>query len=446
MNWMKHVIIGGVAAGMSAASKIKRTQKDAVVHVYEKGDFLSYGACGLCYYVAGYNDDHTRMIARTRAQFEAQGIETFMRSEVIDVDIQNKVVSVRSLDTGNVTKDTYDKLMIATGAESVRPPILGIDKKGVYTLKTMEDGLCLKEEVKGYGINDVVIVGGGYIGVEMAEAMHALKKRVVVLEAAGRILTPFDDEIAGLALQELTKKGIGVRTDEKVKEFRGVRSVSSVVTDKGEYIADMVIVAAGVRPATGFLQNTGIATEKNGAIIVDRQMRTSISDVYSAGDCAVVYDCVKNKNVYLPLGTVANKCGRIAGGNMCGGSDEYVGALSSAALKVFDLELGRTGLGECEARDLGYNYGTVFVEGRNHPAYYPGSEPLMIKVIYERPSMKILGAQLCGKEGAALRTDIFAVAIQAGMTTKQLGMVDLIYSPPYAGVWDAVHIACNAAK
>lgn len=431
---------------MSAASKIKRTQKDAVVHVYEKGGFLSYGACGLCYYVAGYNDDHRKMIARTREQFETQGIETYLRSEVIDVDIHSKVVSVRSLDTGSITRDSYDKLMIATGAESVRPPILGIDKKGVKTLKTMEDGLCLKDEVKGYGINDVVIIGGGYIGVEMAEAMHALGKRVVILEAAGRILTPFDDEIAELALRELKSKGIEVRTDEKVLSFKGGGSVNSVATEKGEYIADMVVVAAGVKPATGFLKNTGIAMEGNGAIIVDRQMRTSIPDVYSAGDCAVVYDRVKDKNVYLPLGTVANKCGRIAGGNMCGGNEEYLGALSSAALKVFDLQLGRTGLGEREARDLGYHYGTVFVEGRNHPAYYPGSEPLMIKVIYERPSMKILGAQLCGKEGAALRTDIFAVAIQAGMTTRQLGMADLIYSPPYAGVWDAVHIACNAAK
>lgn len=443
---MKHVIIGGVAAGMSAASKIKRTQKDAVVHVYEKGGFLSYGACGLCYYVAGYNDDHTKMIARTRAQFAEQGIETFMRSEVIDVDVSSKVVTVRSLDTGNVIKDTYDRLMVATGAESVRPPILGIDKKGVYTLKTMEDGLCLKEEIKGYGINDIVIVGGGYIGVEMAEAMHALKKRVVIIEAAGRILLPFDDEIAELALRELKSKGIEIKTDEKVVSFKGGSSVNTVVTEKGEYIADVVIVAAGVKPATGFLKNTGIAAEKNGAIIVDRQMRTSIADIYSAGDCAVVYDCVKNKNVYLPLGTVANKCGRIAGGNMCGSSDEYVGALSSAALKVFDLQLGRTGLGENEARELGLTYGTVFVEARNHPAYYPDSEPLMVKVIYERPSLKILGAQLCGKEGAAIRTDIFAVAIHAGMTTKQLGMTDLIYSPPYAGVWDAVHIACNAAK
>lgn len=443
---MKHIIIGGVAAGMSAASKIKRMQKDAVVHVYEKGDLLSYGACGLCYFIAGYNDDHKKMIARTRGQFEEQGIETFMRSEVIDVDVQNKAVSVRNLDTGTVIKDTYDKLMIASGAESIKPPIPGIDKKGVYTLKTMKDGLRLKEEITGYGINDIVIIGGGYIGIEVAEAMHALGKRVVCLEAASRILMSFDDEIAGLALRELRRKGIEIKTGEKVLSIKGGSSVNAVATENGEYTADAVIVAAGVKPATGFLKNTGIAMENNGAIIVDRQMRTSVTDVYSAGDCAMVYDRVKNKNMYLPLGTAANKCGRIAGGNMCGSSEEYAGALSSAALKVLDLQLGRTGLGEREARELGYQVGTVFVEARNHPAYYPDSQPLMVKVIYEKPSMKILGAQLCGKEGAALRTDIFAVAVHAGMTTKELGMTDLIYSPPYAGVWDAVQIACNAAK
>lgn len=443
---MKHVIIGGVAAGMSAASKIKRMQKDAIVHVYEKGGFLSYGACGLCYYVAGYNDDHKKMIARTRAEFEAQGIETYMHCEVTDVDVQNKVVTARNLDTGEVVRDTYDKLMIATGAHSVKPPILGIEKKGTYTLKTMEDGLCLKEQIGGYGINDVVIIGGGYIGVEMAEAMHALKKRVVVLETADRILTSFDTEIAELAAREIKSKGIEIKTGEKVVALKGCGSVNAVETESGQYVADAVLVAAGVKPSTDFLKNTGIAMEKNGAVIVDRQMRTSIPDIYSAGDCAVVYDCIKQKNVYLSLGTVANKCGRIAGGNMAGSSEEYVGALSSAALKVFDLQLGRTGIGEKDARELGLNYGTVFVEARNHPAYYPDSQPLYVKVIYERPSLKLLGAQLCGKDGAALRTDIFAVAIHAGMTTRELGMADLIYSPPYAGVWDAVHIACNAAK
>lgn len=443
---MKVIVAGGVAAGMSAASKIIRIQKDAQVTVYEKGGYLSYGACGLSYYVAGYNDDHTKMIARTRAAFEEMGISTFLHHEIIAVDAQNKVVTVKNLKTGETFKDIYDKLMIGTGASAIKPPIPGIEKKGIYVLKTMEDGLRLKEVMAGYGIQNVVVVGGGYIGVEVAEAMHALRKNVVCIEAADKILAPFDDEITAIAMQELQDKGIEVHTGEKVMGFGGAESVNEVVTDQRSYVADLVVVSAGVRPNTQLLAGTDVALEKNGAVIVDREMRTSNPDIFSAGDCAMVYDLVKQKNVYLPLGTAANKCGRIAGTNICGGHDVFVGMTSSAALKVCDMQLGRTGLGEREAIDMGYTVGSVTIEGRNHPAYFPGMEPLTIKVIYEKPSMRILGAQLAGKDGAALRTDVFVVAINAGMTTKQLGMMDLIYSPPYAGVWDAIQIACNAAK
>lgn len=443
---MKVIVAGGVAAGMSAASKIIRMQKDAQINVYEKGGYLSYGACGLSYYVAGYNEDPAKLIARTRAAFEEMGINTFLHHEIIAVDTHNKVVTVKNLQSGETFKDTYDKLMIGTGAAAIKPPIRGIDKKGIYVLKTMEDGLLLKEAIAGYGIRNVVVVGGGYIGIEVVEAMHALKKNVVCIEAADKILAPFDDEITAVATKELQDKGIEVHTGEKAIEFRGTESVNEVLTDKGRYVADLVVVSAGVRPNTQFLEGTDVSLERNGAVIVDREMRTSSTDIFAAGDCAVVYDMVKQKNVYLPLGTAANKCGRIAGNNICGGHEVFVGMTSSAALKVCDVQLGRTGLGEREAIDMGYTVGSVTIEGRNHPAYFPGMEPLYIKVIYEKPSMRILGAQLAGKDGAALRTDVFVVAINAGMTTKQLGMADLIYSPPYAGVWDAIQIACNAAR
>lgn len=443
---MKHIILGGVAAGMSAASKIRRLDKDAVIHVYEKGAYLSYGACGLSYYVAGYNDDPTKMIARSREQFEKSGIKTFLYHEAVAVDTALKTVTINDTRTGRQFTDSYDRLMIATGAEAVRPPLPGMDKKGVFTLKTMDDGLVLKEQVQKYGIQSVVVIGGGYIGVEVLEAMHAQGKDVTCIEAAPRILTTFDDEIAQLAKAELVRNKITLRENEKVHEIKGGISVSSVVTDRGEYPADLVVVAAGIRPNTKFLQGTGVELAQNGAVVTDRHMQTTVPGIYSAGDCALVYDFVKNSNVYLPLGTTANKCGRIAGENMCGGNAEYVGAASSSALKVCGLELGRTGMGQAEAEAKGLNVGTVFVEASNHPHYYPGQKALYIKVIYERPSLRILGAQLCGEEGAALRTDIFAVALHAGMTTKQLGQTDLIYSPPYAGVWDAVHIACNAAK
>ncbi len=443
---MKAIIIGGVAAGMSAASKIKRTQKDAQVTVYEKGGYLSYGACGLAYYVGGYNDDHRKMIARSRAAFEEMGIKTFLHHEVLNVDTRYKVVSVKNLETGEVFRDTYDKLMVSTGANAVMPPVVGAEKSGIYPLKTMEDGILLKEAVNGYGVNNVVVIGGGYTGVEAVQAMRRLDKKVVLLEAAPRILATFDEEVAAMAAKEIEHNGVTIRTGEAAKEYTGRDAVTGVVTEKASYEADLVVISAGIRPSTDFLRGTGVELAQNGAVVIDRQMRASVPDIYAAGDCALVYDCVKKQNTYLPLGTTANKCGRIAGGNMCGGADEYVGTAATAAVEVFGLQLGRTGLSQKEAEDLGFYVGTVTVEASNHPPYYPGQEKMTIKLIYEKPSFRILGAQIAGGEGAAIRTNIFALAIQQGMTTKELGMADLVYSPPYANVWDAVHIACNAAR
>lgn len=443
---MKVIIIGGVAAGMSAASKIAREDKTAEIVVYEKGGFLSYGACGLPYYVGDFNDDYRRMIARTREQFEQMGVKTFLHHEVIGVSFENKTVTVIDRKTGRVFTDTYDKLMISVGAASIMPPFPGNEKMGVHLLKTMEDGIFLREYAKQPSIQNVVIVGGGYIGIECAEAFLHLGKNVRLIEAADRILTPFDEEISGYAKAELENKGVQLHLSEKVKSFSGGFYVEQVETDKGIYPADLVIVAVGVRPSTDFLKNTGIEMAANGAILVDRRMNTSVQDVYAAGDCILVYDKVLQEDAFYALGTVANKCGRIAGSNIAGGSEIFDGALGSAAIKVCGLEMGRTGIGEAQAKRMGIRYKTALVRAYDHPAYYPDPTPVTIKLIYEEGTRKLLGAQACGEKGAVMRIDIFAVAIHAGMTTKELGMTDLIYAPPFAGVWDAVHIASNAAK
>ncbi len=233
---------------------------------------------------------------------------------------------------------------------------------------------------------------------------------------------------------------------ERVEEFRDAPKGCMVVTDKGSYQADLVIMAVGIKPNTQFLENTGMLMAENGAIVVDRQMRTSIPNIYSAGDCAQVYHRGMKENVYLPLGTVANKCGRIAGENILGAHESFVGALGSAGIKVCNLEFGRTGLGEADAKKLGLNYKTVIVESYDHPKYYPNATVIKIKLVYETGTKKLLGAQAAGEKGAVLRVDMFAIAIHNGMTTDELGMTDLIYAPPFAGVWDAVHIACNLAK
>lgn len=443
---MRVIIIGGVAAGMSAASKIVRMDKTAEVIVYEKGGFLSYGACGLPYYVGNFNDDYRRMIARTQEQFNEAGIKTNLYHEIIKVDVEKKQVLIRNLKDGAMFIDKYDKLMIATGAASVVPPFPGVEMMGVHVLKTLEDGIFLKEYAANPDIKNVTIVGGGYIGVECAEAFLNLGKEVRLVEAANRILTPFDEELSEIALEELKRHGVQIHLNEKVKAFHGTNIVKHIETDKGTYNTDLVIVAIGVRPNTAFLKDTGIRMAKNGAILVDRELRTSIDDIYAAGDCILVYNEAMQEDSFLALGTVANKCGRIAGANITGEHQKFIGALGSAAIKVCNIEMGRTGLGEADAKRLKKRYKAVVVQANDHPAYYPNPTPLTIKIIYEEGTRKILGAQTCGKKGAVMRVDVFAVAIHAGMTTDELGMTDLIYAPPFAGVWDAIQIACNAAK
>lgn len=443
---MKIIIIGGVAAGMSAASKVARSDSSAEVVVYEKGGFLSYGACGLPYYVGDFNNDYRRMIARTQEQFAQAGIKTHLFHEVLKVDVEKKQVIVKDIKNGNMFADSYDKLMIATGASSIIPPFPGAELMGVHVLKTLEDGIFLKEYAAVPDIKNVAIVGGGYIGIECAEAFLNLKKNVRIIEAADRILTPFDKEMSDMAEKELQNNGVKLHLGEKVKGFKGSSKVEQIETDKGIYDADLVIIAVGVRPNTAFLKGTGIRTAKNGAVIVDREMKTSVDDIYSAGDCALVYNKIMQEDCFLALGTVANKCGRIAGGNILGDHQKFIGALGSAAIKVCDIEMGRTGMGEADAKRLRKKYKTVIVQANDHPAYYPNPTPVTIKLIYEEGTRKLLGAQACGQKGAVMRVDVFAVAIHAGMTTDELGMTDLVYAPPFAGVWDAIHIASNLAK
>lgn len=432
---------------MSAASKIRRIDAGIQVTVYEKGGFLSYGACGLPYYIGGFNNDYRKMIARTQETFTEMGVETFLWHEVLSVDVVRKKVVVKNLKDGKEFMDTYDKLMIAVGAEAVIPSFPGRELIGVHVLKSMEDGIFLKEYAKMPDVRNVVIVGGGYIGIECAEAFLNLGKNVRIIEAAPRILAPFDEEIVSLAHEELVRCGVQLHTGERVEAFHGDGLyVKQVKTDKGSYEADLVLVAAGVRPGTEFLKDTGIRMGKNGALAVDREMRTSQPDVYAAGDCILVYNEILEEDCFLALGTVANKCGRIAGNNLAGGHQQFQGALGSSAIKVCGLEIGRTGMGEEDARRLEKDYRTLIIQANDHPAYYPDPTPVTVKLIYEKETRRILGAQTCGQKGAVLRADVFAVAIHSRMTTEELGMTDLIYAPPFAGVWDAIQIACNAAK
>ena len=443
---MKLIVVGGVAAGMSAASKLKRVNKEAEIVVYEKGTYLSYGACGLPYFVSGENSDYKKMVMRTREQFEQTGMQIFTRHEVVKIDPKKKQVMVKCLTEGTLFLDSYDKLVISIGATPITPPFEGFDLKNIHVLKTIEDGIKIKEAVEHESVKNVVVVGAGYIGIEVVEAMVHRRKNIRLIELSNRILTSFDPEITDLAQAHLKEKGVAFNLGEKVERFHGAQKVTNVQTDKGVYDADLVILAIGVTPATKFLKDTGIELAKNNAIVINREMRTNIEDIYAAGDCAQVYHKVMEENTYLPLGTTANKCGRILGGNLNGKRNKYVGTLGSAAIKVCELELGRTGLSEDEAKKQAIDYTTVFVEAKDHPSYYPDPTSIWIKLICDKKTKRILGAQTIGNKGAVLRVDIFAVAIHNNMTAPELGMTDLVYAPPFAGVWDAVHIASNAVK
>ena len=442
----KTLVIGGVAAGMSAASKLKRANRESKVTVYERGERPSYGACGLPYYLSGDNDDYRKMIIRTEEEFSQMGIKVFTRHEVLQIDPNQKQVVVKDLANNRTFTDSYDSLMIATGASPILPSIPGVQLGNIYTLKTIEDGVGIKKVLDNPKTQNIVVVGGGYIGIEVVDAILQLGKNIRLIELSDSILANFDFEITDIALQHLRDKGANLNLGEKVERFVGIDNVEVVQTNKGNYHADLVILAVGVKPETEFLNDSGINLAKNGAIVVDREMKTNIDSVYAAGDCAQVYNAITQGNDFIPLGTNANKCGRLAGENIAGRNSKHIGTLGSAAIKVCELELGRTGLSESQAKNLGVEYTAVFVQSFDRPKYYPAPTQIWVKLICEKVTKRILGAQAIGNKGAVLRINTFAVAIHNKMSADMLGMADLVYAPPFSGVWDVIHIACNAVK
>lgn len=444
---MKIIIIGGIAAGMSAAAKFRRLDKDAEIKVYEKTPIVSFGACGLPYFVGGFFDNENQMIARKPEKFKETGIDISVEHEVLSIDVTNKKIMVKNLKTDETFEDSYDKLMIATGASAIIPPIKNFNIKNVHTLKSLEDGRILKEKMKDKDVKKVAIIGAGFIGLEAVEAAKEYGKEVSVFQLEDRILKEvFDKEVTDLLEEELKNKGVNLFLNSKVVELKGDSKVTKVVTESEEVDADLVILATGVKPNTAFLKDTGIEMLKNGAIIVDKEGKTSIEDIYSAGDCATVTHLLKPEPAYIPLATVANKFGRVVGENLGGKGLEYEGSLGSACIKVLGMEAGRTGLTESEATNLGINYKTVFITDKNQTDYYPGQENIAIKLIYNGDTKVILGAQVVGKKDAVQRTNALAVAIYAKLTTEQLGMMDFCYSPPFARTWDVLNRAGNVAK
>lgn len=446
---MKTVIIGGVAAGMSAASKLKRLLKEDVeIVVYEKGGEVSYGACGIPFYISDHIKQGRDLIARTAEEFARSGIPVKTFHEVTAVDTDKKTVTVTDLHTGRVFEDTYDKLVIGSGAGVRHFPPFDQSYDNLFEIRDVADGTRIKQSLQDEGQKNVVITGAGFIGLEVSESCKKYGKNVTVIELADHVLSSFDPEVSQALEEELERGGVAVRTKTRVIELisRDNRIEKVVVENDGvqeEIPADIVINSAGIAPATSFIQN--IEKAKNGAIYVNERMETSIPDVYAAGDCSIMRSAVTGEYTYAPLGTNANKQGRIIGDILGGAEPKPFKLIGSSALRLFGMDAAKTGISEKEARALGLSYKAHTITGNSYASYY-GSEKLNIKVIYDAETRKLLGAQAYGQGIVVPRVNYYAIAIYSGLTVDEMGFMDLCYSPPFSGVWDAALIASNTAK
>lgn len=435
---MKYVIIGGVAAGMSAAMEIVRTDEDAEVTVLERGSDYSYGQCGIPYVIGNVVPDLESLIARDIQTFrEKYGIDARIHTEVTAMNPETHTVYAGNLDTEEQVAFYYDKLLIATGADPIRPVAGSRQLDGIHVLKTLADAEGIINDLDE-NVTHVTVVGGGYIGLEIAENFIRLGLEVTLIQRNEQLAKIFDEDMAAFIHKEAEKHGIQLVLGESVEGFEGEERVEKVLTNHSTFSTDMVLMGVGVKPNTHFLKETGIHRSENGAIRVNAYMETSIPNVYAAGDCAAHYHLVKEMDDYLPLGTTANKQGRIAGANMAGKTITFKGIAGTSILKFFDLILARTGISEKEAREMNIPYETVYSQESSHANYYPGNTALHTKLIYHRETQKLLGGQLIGEEGADKRIDVLATALYNKMTIQQLLDLDLAYAPPYSGVWDAL--------
>ncbi len=444
---MHIVVIGGNAAGMSAAAKLRRgLSQDDRITVFEQSGETSYGACGLPYYISGLNTEADRLRIRKPEAFIRSGIDVRLFHQVTRIDPGTRTVHAQDLKTGALIAETYDKLIIATGSTPVRPDLPGIGLGSIFTLKTIEEAENIRQAALAATVEHIVIMGAGYIGLELAESFALLQKKVRIIEMAERPMLVMDPEFSIRIAETLAAHQVELLTQERVVAFEGQGQVAQVVTDQGRYPADLVVVSVGTRPNTAFLQDLGLERLGNGAIVVDEQMRTSIPDIYAAGDCATIQNKLTHLPVYLPLGTNANKQGKILAEILLGQDKKLAGVLGTSMCRVLDLELARTGLNEAEAAQAGLNCSFVIAEAPNKPPYYPDNSKLLIKLFYETDSHVMLGAQICGREGAALRIATCATAIDAQMTVEQFAVADLGYAPPFTYVWDPVQIVAGLVR
>lgn len=447
----KIVIIGGVSAGTKAASRARRRDPEADIVIIEKGEALSYAGCGTPYFIAGTIPDYKELMAtpagvlRDGAFFRnVKAVTVHNRTLAEAIDREARVVRTVHLETGERREFPYDRLVIATGSQPIRPSIPGIELSGVHFLSTLDDARAIRAEIES-GVRTIAIVGGGLIGMEVAESLTERGAAVTVVEQKDHVLpNVLDSEMALLVEKHLRQKKVSLLTSTSVLRFTGDdrRRVTRVLTDRGEVPAELVLVAAGVRPDVSLAREAGLAIGPLGGIVVDDTLRTSDPDIFAGGDCVENRHLLTGAPVYAPMGSTANKHGRVIGDNLTGGATRYPGVLGTVILKVFDFHVGGTGLSERAARAAGFDVVTALVAGPDRAHYYPGSKTLFLKGVADRATGRLLGVQAVGPGDASKRIDTAAVAIAHGIPLHDIAMADLSYAPPFSNALDnLVHLA-----
>ncbi len=436
---MKIIIIGAVAAGTSAAAKARRNNEAAEIKIFDQDSDISYSACGLPYFIGAEVESREQLVPRNAAFFKSKyNVDVFTGHQVVSIHPDEKRIEVRNLANSEIFSETYDKLVIATGAMPILPPVQGVDKENVFALRNVKSADAIKAYIERFKPEKALIIGSGFIGFEMAENLKNLGMEVAVVEAADHLMKLLDNDVAAYLGDILRKNGVQVYLNDVVLALEGDDHAKKAAFQSGTVIeTDLVIIAVGIRPNVALAQKAGLALGSTGAIKVNQRMETSVKDIYACGDCAESYSLLTGKALYRPLGSTANKMGRIAGDQLTGGDLEFRGILGTAILRIFDATVAQTGLTEREALENGYHLAVCHNIKPDKPEYFHGRE-MLIKAVADRDSGRLLGVQIIGKSGVDKRIDVFATALTFGAKAQDLFHLDLAYAPPYSTTKDPV--------